>query len=248
MRWSRGPVALPLREMSGRVASVAPEGGAPFGKLAAKFNGRQWLRCPRAQSGGLNIGGPKAQVTVVAWIQRARKPEVQCEFIAGMWNETRARRQYGLFLDLRIGGSGDQVSGHVSALGGPSPGQVWCRSAAIGWSMVDYYPHWHCVGFTYDGKEARAYYNGRFEPREVWNPFMHEGGLFEAGEDGSDFTVGAVDRLGEMGNWFCGLLGGLAVYNRALSEKQMATLAGKLRHAHAVVPHPDTVRRVPPHA
>ena len=57
------------------------------------------------------------------------------------------------------------------------------------------------------------------------NPYEYPGGLLDGGENGSDFTVGAVHRSGEMGNWYVGLIGGLAVFNRALSDEEMAYLA-----------------------
>jgi hypothetical protein len=52
-------------------------------------------------------------------------------------------------------------------------------------------------------------------------------GLFDGGEDGSDFTVGAVHRLGEMGNNFVGQIGGIAVFDRALSDDEFQTIYQK---------------------
>ncbi|MCB1076260.1 MAG: hypothetical protein KDM63_00045 [Verrucomicrobiae bacterium] len=37
-----------------------------------------------------------------------------------------------------------------------------------------------------------------------------------------DFTVGVVDRSGEMGNFLAGELDELAIYSRTLSEKELA--------------------------
>ncbi|WP_391572362.1 hypothetical protein [Cohnella sp.] len=48
--------------------------------------------------------------------------------------------------------------------------------------------------------------------------------MFDGGPTGADFTVGAVDRSGEMGNFYAGQLGGLAVFNRALNEREIAEL------------------------
>jgi hypothetical protein len=59
----------------------------------------------------------------------------------------------------------------------------------------------------------------------VPQPVFLRGGLFDGGPDGSDFTVGGVSRSGEMGNWFQGQIGGLAVYSRALSASEMHHLA-----------------------
>lgn len=49
---------------------------------------------------------------------------------------------------------------------------------------------------------------------------MHDGG-----PSGSDFTVGAVDRFGTMGNFFCGRLAALAVYDRALTPAEIFALS-----------------------
>jgi hypothetical protein len=45
------------------------------------------------------------------------------------------------------------------------------------------------------------------------------------GNNGSDFTVGAVLLKSGMGNFFKGQIGGLAVYDRALSAKELKQLA-----------------------
>ena len=60
--------------------------------------------------------------------------------------------------------------------------------------------------------------------RETFNPYAYPGGLFDGGLDGADFTVAAVHRSNTMGNWFTGVLGGLAVYDRALSDDEMWSL------------------------
>ena len=43
-----------------------------------------------------------------------------------------------------------------------------------------------------------------------------------------DFTVGAVDREGEIGNFFTGRIGGLAMYNRALSPAEPTPWQGQV--------------------
>ena len=53
-------------------------------------------------------------------------------------------------------------------------------------------------------------------------------GLFDGGYLGSDFTVGAVNRSGEMGNFFVGQIGGLAVYDRALTKEEMRYLSSNI--------------------
>ena len=54
------------------------------------------------------------------------------------------------------------------------------------------------------------------------NPYYFPNGL---GNNGSDFTVGAVLLKSGMGNFFKGQIGGLAVFDRALSAKELRRLA-----------------------
>lgn len=218
-RVSAGRHAYALEEMAGPVRRV-DEG--VFGPHSALLGAGQWFRAARADCPALNLHGPHAQVTVVAWLKREQKALIpgQCEAVAGMWNETHARRQYCLFLNLRIFDSADQVCGHVSGVGGPTPGQRWCMDASIGATPVPL-GEWCCAGFTYDGRVAKSYFNGRLDARDGRNPYVYELGLFDGGRDGADFTVGAVDRAGEMGNWYQGAIGGLAVFSRALREDEM---------------------------
>jgi hypothetical protein len=229
-RVAQGPFAYALQERRGEIARV--EDGV-FGKHSALFDGTKYFELPRAASPALNLRGPQAQVTVVTWLKRKPAQPHGCEAVAGMWNEY-GKRQYCLFLNLGIDYGADQVGGHVSSIGGPTPGDPFCLDAAIGSTPVPL-ELWQCCAFTYDGEWARAYLNGRLDPRGARNPYHYPGGLFDGGEDGSDFTVGAVARPEDVntpppevpyvGNWFYGLLGGLAVYNRALSEEELLRLA-----------------------
>ena len=119
--------------------------------------------------------------------------------------------------------SGDQVCGHVSYVGGPTPGEKWATDASIGKTRVAY-GEWVTVAFSFDGAYAKSYLNGKLDRREGLNPYPFEHGLFDGGEQGSDFTVGAVDRLGEMGNYFVGGIAQLAIFDRALSESEIGAL------------------------
>jgi hypothetical protein len=223
-RVSTGAHSYHLREAAGMVMRV--EGGV-FGAYSAQLNRGDYFSIPRAECPALDFCGPNARFSVVAWLQRHRKREVQCEAVAGMWNETAKQRQYGLFLDLRIHQAGDNVAGHVSATGGPTPGYPWCMDAAIGAGYLTYFD-WHCVAFTYDGNYVRAWLDGQLETRVGFNPFAYPHGIYDGGASGADFTVGAVHRGGEMGNWFVGRLGGLAVFSRDLGSKEMAELTSLL--------------------
>ena len=94
------------------------------------------------------------------------------------------------------------------------------------------------MAFTYDGTYIRSFFNGRFEARkpelidhtkgfegysegitETKNPWPFPDGM---GNNGSDFTVGAVLLKSGMGNFFKGQIGGLAVFDRALSETELS--------------------------
>ena len=216
-RVSLGKVPYALEEGNGLITRV--EEGV-WGPYSAQMGPGKWFQIPREKVGGLDIHGKDAEVTVIAWIKRDIKPKPGCEAVAGLWNETRCKRQYCLFLDLGIWDSRDQVGGHISGVGGPTEGYPYCMDAAIGETRVPV-QQWQCAGFTYNGTWCKAYLNGVLDAREGRNPDYYDKGLFDGGIDGSDFTVGAVDRSGEMGNWYYGLLGGLAVFNRALTSAEM---------------------------
>lgn len=228
-RVAQGPFAYALQERRGEIPRV--EDGV-FGAHSALFDGTKYLEIPRADCPALNLHGTNAQVTVVAWLKRLATDPHGCEAVAGMWNEYD-KRQYCLFLNLGIDYGRDQVGGHISATGGPSPGDPFCLEAGIGSTPVPL-DEWQCCAFTYDGEYICAYLNGKFDPRGTRNPYYYPDGIFDGGENGSDFTVGAVARPKDVtlpppeipfvGNWFYGLLGGLAVYNRALNETEIREL------------------------
>lgn len=166
----------------------------------------------------------------------------QIGFVGGMWNEYKdgGKRQYGLFVSLPHYNGGDQVCGHISKTGKPTPPFPYSIDYSASKKKV---PHneWVCVAFTYDGQYIKSYFNGEFEEREPElishtkgfegypegivhskNPYYFPDGI---GDNGSDFTVGAVLLKHGMGNFFKGQIGGLAVYDRALSAKELARLA-----------------------
>lgn len=217
---SRGKSRYTLMEGNDKISKAA-EG--IFGPASADIRKGQWYRIARADCPALDFHG-RAAFTLCAWVKRSGElGSTSCEAVAGMWNETERRRQYCMFLNLRIWDSAQQLCGHVSAEGGPSPGQQYCMSSAIGHSVVTF-SEWHFVVFSYDGEYAKVYLDGQLDERERYNPYLYRGPLYDGGAGGSDFTVGAVDRSGEMGNFYQGLLGGLAVYDRCLSAAEIETL------------------------
>ncbi len=212
-----------LRSQSGPL-TVLENTGAPLGGTALRLEEGQWLSIPRGECPALDIHGKDGHLTVVAWIRRERTRSPQCEFIAGQWNETNRGRQYGLFLNIRVWGASDRVFGHFSHVGGPTPGYKYCMDGPMGATNV---PHgeWVAVGMSYDGHAGCAWLHGLLDAGPGVNPYPMAGGLYDSGPNGSDFTVGAVHRSGEMGNFFRGDIAGLAVYRRALTPAEMYALS-----------------------
>lgn len=225
---ARGMQAFELQEMEGTIERV--EDGV-FGPRSARIQKGQWMRIPRAELGPLNIHGEQAQVTVVAWIKRDAKNFWQS--IAGVWDETHKKRQYMMFLNARAKTDSrtmdrincqNLVHGHISSVGGPTPGHKVCKTYASGGPEVPL-QEWTMISMTYDGREIRAYVNGQLEHEEHFNPFPYPEGIYDGGEDGAEFTVGANHVAGLINNnRFGGLIGGLAIYNRALTAEEMAAL------------------------
>ena len=86
---------------------------------------------------------------------------------------------------------------------------------------------WMVVAMSYDGQAGFAWLNGVLDARPGLNPYPMAGGLHDGGKNGSDFTLAAVDRSGEIGNFFCGQIAGLAVYERALTPAEIFALSNK---------------------
>jgi len=223
---------LKLQEMKGPIERV--EGGV-FGPHSARIKRGQWLMIERKDIGPLDIHGKDAQVTVAAWVYREDK--IPWQAIAGVWDETRKKRQYCLFLNAPRGTRADEmkryplanrIHGHVSAIGGPTPGEDFCITYSSGASEIPM-KSWQCLVMCYDAKESLVYVNGKLDVLEHYNPFPYADGLFDGGADGADFTVGAVHRGGTWGNFFAGRIGGLAVFNRALSDEEIAMLGSLQR-------------------
>ncbi len=233
-RRSRGPHAYALEERLGPIRRVA---GGIWGPYSAHIDGGQWFCCPREACPALNIHGPDAQFTILAWIQRTT--DRRWQYIAGMWNETEAERQYALFVnghrktDWRTftrTPADCQPHAYMSAGGGATPGNPFCFSYATGATRLEK-NRWYFLAATYDQRELRVYVDGRLDALQHYNPFRYPGKpIFDGGRDGADFTVaqravpswpdypkGKHDR--PVG--FAGRLGGLAVYRRALGAKEI---------------------------
>lgn len=253
------PAAHVLKEVNSAVPRI-DEG--PLSGHSARFDGSHFLRIEHDDTGDLDIHGPDAAVSIIAFV---RLPRITgAGMVAGMWYEGEGRddrsgsRQYGLLLNTPAYGGPDRVTPHVSSEGGPSRRAdgswlPWCVDYAVNVSPIAL-NEWVSVGFTYDGEVLKAYYNGVMEPREVdpeadrrtdryfhetpdgshrgMNPYYHGRGLFgydpelhadEKPAGGADFTVFASYAVGRI-RTLEGDIGGLAVFDRALDEREMKAI------------------------
>jgi hypothetical protein len=232
-RVSRGPRPFRLREMQGPIARV---GGGVWGPYAARIEPGQWFRIERADCDELNIFGPDARVSVVAWIERA--DDRNWQYVAGIWPSRTRRRQYAIYTSGHMktdhttyerSKARHQVHGFVSDVGGPTPGKAVCCSYATGGTSIEKTTP-YTVGFTYDGSEIRVYVNGALDELARHNPFPFDAGIYDGGPEGGDFTIAARDdwpgypetKFTKSG--FAGRLAGVAVYRRALSPEEMSRL------------------------
>jgi hypothetical protein len=225
-----------LTEMNGRLPRIE-EG--PLSGYSTLFGNGAFLSLAADQAGALNIFGKGQGITVIAWIKWTGE---QTGFVGGMWNEYKdgGKRQYGLFVSLPYYNGRNNVCGHISFTGKPTTPFPYSIDYSASKQQVPA-NEWVCVGFTYDGKYIRSYLEGIFEDREkelidhtkgfdgypnglsqIKNPYFFPHGM---GNNGSDFTVGAVLLKTGMGNFFKGQIGGLAVFSRALNKKEMKRLA-----------------------
>ncbi|MCS7048815.1 MAG: LamG domain-containing protein [Verrucomicrobiae bacterium] len=236
---ARGVCPFTLVEQRGPIAR-ASEG--VFGPQSLRIAHGQWLRLPRAELGALNIHGHRP-LSLIAWV----KPDSDrlWQFVAGVWNERDHQRQYALFFNGAW--QYDHVAGmrtpctrrahaYLSREGGHTPGHPACFSYATG--QTELRPGaWYCLALTYDGEQLAVHVNGRLDANPRHNPLPFPGPIFDGGATGADFTVAqrAMAMWREyphgvipVAEGFSGLLGGLAVYDRALSEEELVSLTGEL--------------------
>jgi hypothetical protein len=230
-RLAHGQGAYALHEAGG---TIDRSDGGIFGPYCAQVAEGRWLECPREACPLLNLHGPEAEVSVLAWVRREDRRYQHAQAVAGIWHDAIHRRQYGLFIDIRQQDSSDQVAGQISCVGAQNGGQKYNCEAAIGSTRIS--SGWHFLACTFGraesgGNEARVYIDGRLDQRPGLNPSSWSGGIANGGAGGADFTVAAVHRAGEVGEWFVGAIGGVAVCNRAVSAQAIEAV-------HALVPMP----------
>lgn len=254
---------LPLLEVGGEIPRVK---GGSFSGYSAHFDGSHYFRIPAREMGPLNISGKDAQVSMFTVVKLDDLGKHGAT-IAGIWSEGQGAgddtgtRQYAMLLNMPAYGGGKQLTPHISSEGGVSrrtdgTALPWCADFAASRSEVPV-GKWVTLGFTYDGKYIRAYYNGIMEKREMdpekdrradryftaegpnggyrgMNPYYHGRGIFRYDptlhskskpRGVPDFTVGARYAGGNMlGEALKGQIGGLAVFNRALTDEEMKRL------------------------
>lgn len=232
---SSGAHSYTLTEMNGPIKK-STEG--VFGNQSLDIERGQWLRILREDCPALNIHG-RQHVTVVAWIKR--RADVHWQYIAGVWSELDSARQYALFTSghkqtdyttLTRTDANHQPHGYVSDVGGATPERPFSFSYATGSTTLDT-SQWYMIAYTYNQQSIRVYTDGELDENGNYNPFYWDKPIFDGANRGADFTVAqrAVPSWpdfpeGVPGNkvGFGGLLGGLAVYNRALSAEEIKNL------------------------
>lgn len=233
----RGRLAL----VQGAGSKVTKGTGGPLANSLV-FNGTSdYLRIAPEDVGVLNIGKRGGnEVTVIAWTKR----NSGTFFVAGLWQEDKAdpRRQYGLFESLPMYGGAHKSCMHVSKTGGSSPGLPYSRDySANGYTDAGRLGGW--IAGTYDGEVARSYIEGRFEPYENYtepaapngqgltydkNPYAFPLGLNSVD---CEFTVGAVKLTHGYSNFANGEIACLAVFDKALSQEEIAEFQNKVQSA-----------------
>ncbi len=159
-RKARGLGRFPLTEQNGTIERI-PDG--PLSGYSALFKGDAYLQLPHNKTGRLNIYGKQQSLTVMAWV----KWNDGTGFVGGMWNEYQdgGKRQYGLFVSLPHYNGAEQVCGHISQTGKPTPPFPYSIDYSASKQLVTK-GEWQCIAFTYDGEYIRSYLDGAFEARE----------------------------------------------------------------------------------
>ncbi|GEM_PF-291398 len=165
--------ALPLEEVGGPIARAS---GGPFSGFSAHLDGSHYFRIPRAKLGALDISGKDARVSMFA-VVRLDEMGKWGGTVAGIWSEGKGAnddtgtRQYAMLFNMPTYGGTRQLTPHISSEGGVSrradgSALPWCVDYAASRSEVPV-GEWVTLGFTYDGRFIRAYFNGAMEERAM---------------------------------------------------------------------------------
>lgn len=235
---NRGSVGMrnfQLREFTSHVDRIAD---GPISGFSGSFKNGAFLSLPNEETAELNIYGNNREVTVLAWIKWDVNTGIA--FICGLWDEftNGGKRQYGLFVNLPKYNGKNNVCGHISRTGKPTPPFPYSVDySASKQTVLVGDTNWNLIGFTYDGYQVKSYCNGVFLNREVElindtkgfpgyengmyaskNPYIFPFGM---GNNGANFTVGGNLIHSGYSNFFNGKIAGIAIFDRVLSDVEI---------------------------
>ncbi len=237
-RESVGMRNFPLKEYGSHIARTDD---GPISGFSGSFKNSSFLSLPNDETAELNIYGSNKEVTVLAWIKWDINTGIA--FICGLWDEYTdgGKRQYGLFVNLPKYNGKNNVCGHISKTGKPTPPFPYSIDySASKQTVVVGDTTWNPIGFTYDGYQVKSYCNGIFLKREVEliadtkgfpgyenglyaskNPYIFPFGM---GNNGANFTVGGNLIHSGYSNFFNGKIAGIAVFDRVLTDNEIISL------------------------
>lgn len=249
-RISVGRYEYGLVEMNGTIERV--EDGI-FGLYSADFKWGQWFRIKRQNAQGLDLHGEGQQVSMVAWVKRESDRVWQFiagmwnegdERYKGQTQasgEGAPARQYAMFISgawqsdyttYERTRAEHQPMGYISPYGGATPEHPFAFDYATGGTRLEQ-DRWYMIAYTFDGEAIRVYVNGKLDENGNYNPFLYDGSIHDGGENGSDFTVAQRDHpkwpsypkgTPNYNEGFDGRIGGLAVYDCALTQEEIKKL------------------------
>jgi hypothetical protein len=251
-RVSKGLHQYELEEMNGPIKN---SNDGIFGQRSTEIEWGQWFRIKKEDAPALNFHGKDQKFTMVAWVKRRSDRGWQYiagmwnegdeKFMGkskGVGNRAPSR-QYAMF----IGGyyqndyttyerspAKNQAMGYLSPFGGATEGYHAAFDYATGGTEIEK-DRWYMVAYSYDGEWIKVYVDGELDSNNNYNPFYYDGPIFDGGENGTDFTIAQRDHP----NWpaypmgvpnykegFDGIIGGLAIYGKALSDDEIKILYG----------------------
>jgi len=250
-RVAKGKFNYGLEEMNGPIARV--DDGI-FGPYSTDLKWGQWMRVKRAEGPGLNIHGEGREISMVAWVKLESNNvwqfiagvwnEGDRKFMGKASGEGHRfpARQYGMFTSgnsqtdyttYKRTPAKHQTMGYLSPFGGASPDHPFAFDYATGKTRLEQ-NRWYMIAFTYDKEWIKVYVDGKIDVNENYNPFKYTGPIFDGGPKGADFTIGLRDHPDwptypegvptNRSEGFDGRIGGLAVFDRALTAEEIAAL------------------------
>ncbi len=247
---SKGANKYVLSEMNGPIRKV--DDGI-FGSTALDLEWGQWMRAKREDVPLLDLHGSDQELSMVVWLKRESDTVWQFiagmwnegdEVFKGKAGGTgpgSPSRQYAMFINgawqsdyttYERTRAKNQAMGYISPYGGATPDHPFAFDYATGKTFLEK-GKWYMIAYTFDGKAISVYVNGKLDSNGNYNPFMYDGPIYEPQGNGTDFTVALRDHpkwptypegkpINNEG--FDGVLGGLAVYDRAISADEIFQL------------------------